>query len=74
MGSPAHPQKDMIMSRTSDNTLAELEDVVREAGFDYPIAWALGFLIDNQRALSINLNDYQRKELRRLCKEIRQGS
>jgi len=39
------------MDRLSDNVLAEAEDFLRSGGFDYPLAWALGFLVDNQGVL-----------------------
>jgi hypothetical protein len=34
-----------------DVMLAEAEEAMREAGFDYPLAWALGFLSDNYDVL-----------------------
>jgi len=62
------------MSRTSDNTLGELEEVTREAGFDYPIAWALSFLIDHQKQIALGLPKDLKKTLAKLCHEIRVGN
>lgn len=64
----------MSKARTSDNALAEVENAARELGFDYPIAWALGWLVDHQKMVSPCLEKEAKKNLQRLCREIRQGN
>jgi len=65
------------MGRLSDNTLGEAEATLREAGFDYPIAWALYFLVSYKKALYEGLvaagQDYAAEQLLRLVNEIKTG-
>lgn len=35
-------------NRLSDFTLSSLESIARDNGYDYPIAWALSFLSENE--------------------------
>jgi hypothetical protein len=59
----------------SDLELAELEEVTRNAGFDYPIAWALGFLVDNHNVIMDMLytDSDVALEYEALYEEIRHG-
>lgn len=40
-----------LCDRLSDHTLAEAEAVLKDCGFDYPLAWAMSFLHKNSPVL-----------------------
>lgn len=59
-----------------ENELVEAEDTLRASGYDLPLAWGLGFLIDNEDLLvSLLTPDYSEKalQIKNLCEEIRYG-
>jgi hypothetical protein len=39
------------MASISDNSLAEAENILTSYGYRLPIAWAIGFIVDNEKEL-----------------------
>ena len=62
------------MTLRFENELAEAEDLLRESGHNIPLAWGLGFLLDNQSFLEALLASIGRKDLSSavngICAEI----
>ena len=46
------------MKHYSDAQLADIENVTREAGYDLPIAWLIGFIQDYELLLPKELKKY----------------
>jgi hypothetical protein len=67
----------MPNKRLSDETLALIEDLVNDCGFSYPIAWALSFIVDNEKylvkLLEASGDPGLAKTLKSLAKEIKTG-
>ena len=53
-----------------DNILSNAEDILRGYDYSLPLAWCLGFLIDNETALISALEDAEHDELARQVKGI----
>jgi hypothetical protein len=47
----------MTTDTTSDSYLARAEEILRDAEYDLPVAWAIGFLLDNENLLTGLLRD-----------------
>ena len=53
----------MVVDTTGDAYLARAEEILRDYEYDLPVAWALGFLLDNESLLAdlLRNNDHADK-------------